>query len=130
MLVVSKKVEYSVVLVRALAETDEFASLAQVARDKKLPYRYTTQLARILREAGVVVSREGKAGGYQLVPEWKKKNLYDLLCALGEKKSIVKCMALEGRCHREVECQLKSVWQAVDRSVVEAMKKISIIEKK
>lgn len=129
MLVVSKKVEYSVVLVRALARIADFASLAEVAKAKRLPYRYTTQLARTLREAGVVVSREGKTGGYRLVEEWKDKNLYDLLCALGEKKSIVKCMAEDGGCHRERECQLKSVWQAVDRSVVEAMKQIPIIDK-
>lgn len=67
----SHKGDYGLVLVTALARRTGFASLRQVAGEKKLPYKFVSQVAGELKAAGILESKEGVSGGYRLarVPE-------------------------------------------------------------
>jgi len=42
------------------------------------------QLAMALKKAGIIESKEGKSGGYNLAAGWEQKSLYDVMEALGK----------------------------------------------
>lgn len=67
----SHKGDYGLVLVAALARRTGFAPLREVAQQKKLPYKFVSQVAGELQKAGILESKEGVSGGYRLarVPE-------------------------------------------------------------
>ena len=69
----SHKGDYGLVLMVALAQQpkDKLVSLRVVAREKKLPYKFVSQVAGELHKAGILESKEGVGGGYRLalVPE-------------------------------------------------------------
>lgn len=128
MITIPKKVEYSIILIAFLAQNrDELVSLAYVAKKLKLPYRFLGQLASKLKEVGIVQSREGKSGGYELVAGWRDRTLYDLMEALGENKRMVKCLGDE-ECSRVANCQLKKIWNRVEDSFVRELKMIKLEE--
>jgi Rrf2 family protein len=128
MITIPKKVEYSIILIAYLAkERQSPVSLARVAKALKLPYRFLGQLAGKLKEAGIVTSREGKSGGYELVEGWQKRSLYDLMEALDENRRMVKCLG-DGECARAADCDLKRVWSRVERSFVNELKQIKLEE--
>lgn len=128
MITIPKKVEYSIILIAFLAKNrDELVSLAYVAKKLKLPYRFLGQLASKLKEVGIVQSREGKSGGYELVDGWRDRTLYDLMEALGENKRMVKCLGDE-ECSRVANCQLKKIWNRVEDSFVRELKMIKLEE--
>ena len=127
MITISKKVEYSIILVTYLAKhRGETTSLADVAGKLLLPYRFLGQLAGALKNGGIIDSREGKSGGYSLSRGWEKKSIYDLLEALGENKHMVKCLAGKVKCAREADCQLKGVWDKLERSFTKELKMIKL----
>lgn len=127
MITISKKVEYSILLVSFLAKNKgETVSLADVAKKISLPYRFLGQLAGALRKGGIIESREGKMGGYSLSNGWEEKSLYDLLESLGENKHMVKCLAGKVACERAADCQIKGVWDKIEKSFTKELKLIKL----
>jgi Rrf2 family protein len=127
MITISKKVEYSIILVSYLAKhKEETVSLSEVAKKISLPYRFLGQLAGALKNGGLVDSREGKSGGYNLSRGWEKKSLYDLLEALGENKHMVKCLAGKVVCERAEDCELRGVWSKIEGSLTKELKLIKL----
>jgi Rrf2 family protein len=129
MITISKKVEYSIILISYLAKREgETVSLMDVSKKLLLPYRFLGQLAAALKEANIVESKEGKNGGYCLNKNWKKKSLYDLLDALGENKHMVRCLETGHICAREANCQLRGVWDKMEKSFIKELKLIKLSE--
>ena len=129
MITISKKVEYSIILVSYLAEKKgETVSLSDVAKKMTMPYRFLGQLAGALKNGGLIDSREGKSGGYSLSKGWGKKTLYDLLEVLGENKHMVKCLAGDKVCIRESDCRLKGVWGKMENSFAKELKLIKLAD--
>lgn len=130
MITISKKVEYSMVLISYLAKNkDNMVSLKEAAGKLLLPYRFLGQLAMDLKQAGIVESKEGKSGGYLLSQGWDKKSFYDLLEALGENKHIVSCLG-DDKCGRLRACKLRGVWGKIEDVVTGELKKIKLSETK
>jgi len=128
MITVSKKVEYSIVFLSFLSHSKgKNVSLTEAAKRLQLPYRFLGQLATNLKSGGIIESREGKSGGYQLVKGWGEKNLYDLLETLGENKAMVTCLGDKG-CVRIKGCALKKVWEKIGKSWSLELKKVKLSE--
>jgi len=129
MITISKKIEYSVIILKYLAlKHGERVSLARASRILKLPYRFMSQVMVSLKENKIVESREGKHGGYSLVKGWEEKSLYDLVEALGENKRIVECLAHSGGCSREEKCQIKGIWKSLEDKMLANLKEIRLVE--
>ena len=128
MIQISKKVEYSVVLIAYMSKNKEKKlSLAAAAKRLMLPYRFLGQIATDLKNGGIIESKEGKTGGYSLVSGWEKKTLYDLMESLKENKKMVKCMAGE-ECPRSNNCGLIKIWNKLENSVMRDLKEIKLKE--
>ncbi|HOZ80843.1 MAG TPA: Rrf2 family transcriptional regulator [Candidatus Woesebacteria bacterium] len=128
MISLSKKIEYGIVLIKYLSKkADKPVSLSDVAARMKLPYRFLSQIGISLKNGGLVISKEGKTGGYILSKDWQKYNLYDLIVILGEEKHLVDCLGNHS-CPREDECQMKKVWLKIEDKIVKEFKKFKLKE--
>jgi Rrf2 family protein len=78
----SHKGDYGLVLMTALARRTGLASLRAVAKDKKLPYKFLSQVAGELQKAGILESKEGVGGGYRLARPAEKILVREVLEAL------------------------------------------------
>lgn len=128
MIQVSKKVEYSIILIAHMASNkDKIISLTEAAKKLSLPYRFLSQLAVLLKEGRILQSKEGKTGGYSLATGWKKKNLYDLMVILGEDKKMVRCTG-EVTCPRLENCRMKGIWNLLEKNFIIELKKNKLNE--
>jgi Rrf2 family transcriptional regulator, cysteine metabolism repressor len=67
MLVVSRKVDYGLRLLVSLSQKKgKLVAVKKVAAEYELPYKFLSQIAAELKEAGVLESKEGVKGGYKL----------------------------------------------------------------
>lgn len=126
MITIPKSVEYSVIFISYLSKNkDNLVSLKEVSQKLNLPYSFISKLAPSLATAGIVESQEGKNGGYKLKSNWKSKNFYDLLVALGENKAMVSCLG--GKiCAHAKGCSIRNIWQTVEFSWQQELKKIKL----
>lgn len=129
MITVPKKVEYAIVFVSYLAKKQgKSVSLNEAARILSLPNRFLAKIASDLRLSGIIVSKEGKSGGYEVGADFNKKSVYDLMTALGENKGLVQCLTDEGKCERGEECKIRRVWSRLEKSIEVELKQIKLSE--
>ena len=66
MITIPKKVEYSIVFISYLAKNpDSTISLKDASKKLFLPYSFLSKLATLLTNGGLIISQEGKSGGYK-----------------------------------------------------------------
>jgi len=130
MVTISKKTEYALMLVMFLAknEKNNKVSLMEVSKELALPYRFLSQMASEMKNGGLLVSKEGRSGGYKLVSDWQKFSLYDLIVILGEDRNMVECLCEKGKCKMSSECKLRSVWEKLETGFVTELKQIKLVD--
>lgn len=70
---------------RAIRTNDPLASLTipEVAEEEGLSIPYTSKIMRKLRQGNLVIAERGRSGGYHLINDPSKINLYQALETLG-----------------------------------------------
>lgn len=126
MITIPKKVEYSVIFLSYLAKNPKITiSLKEVSQKLLLPYSFLSKLATSLVNGGLIISQEGKSGGYQLAPNWQKKSFYDLLQILGENKAMVSCLGTKS-CAHAGKCSIQKIWLKIESAWQKELKKIKL----
>ncbi len=115
MLGLTKNVDYGLELMISLAKNFKKGpvSLRQVAKEKKIPYKFLGQLASTLKQAGLVEAKEGKGGGYFLIDPPKKIAIAEIVEVLGGPVEVGFC----GNCPRSSVCGQKDIWAEVGDKV-------------
>ncbi len=128
MVTISKKTEYALMLVMFLAKNDksEKVPLLTVSKELDLPYRFLSQMASEMKKSHLLVSKEGRNGGYSLASAWKKFSLYDLIVILGEDRNMVECLCEKGKCKMSSGCKLKSIWRKLETGFVDQLRQIKL----
>jgi len=126
MITIPKKVEYSIIFLSYLSKNpNETISLKQASKKLLLPYSFLSKLATSLTNGGLIVSQEGKSGGYKLAPNWSQKSFYDLLEILDENKAMVSCLGSKS-CVRAGKCSIQKIWLTLESTWQEELKKIKL----
>lgn len=120
---VSTKGDYGIILMTSLAKAeDDYIPLNKVAKERGLPLRYLAHLAKKLKEAGLLESKEGKRGGYRLSQKPKRITVAQILEALEGPVALARCVAQPGSCAIEEICALKPKWRVFKKKIQEAVK--------
>ena len=119
----SKRSEYGVRLMTELAHRHGHGpvSLTEIARDEDLPLPYLEQIAAQLRRAGLVVSRHGVHGGYELSRPAAEIVMSDVLDVL---EGTIAPML----CSRESICGSKVLWRRVRDGIVAALRSTTLAD--
>ncbi|NBB79228.1 MAG: Rrf2 family transcriptional regulator [Verrucomicrobia bacterium] len=83
----SRKLEYACRVLAQLGRSHEQNKLAHIdalALAEAIPSNYLVQILNELRNAGLIVSKRGKQGGYALAKEPKQIRLIEIVAALDE----------------------------------------------
>jgi Rrf2 family protein len=122
MLKISRKGDYGLLLLTALAQAGEkeVVSLRKIARERKMPYKFLSQIAPLLVEAGILGSKEGVGGGYFLARNPGSISVGEVLEVLEGPVTPVTCM--RGACFCEPHCVQKNVMRKMASSVQETMR--------
>lgn len=121
MLSASKKIDYGILLMASLPEQGqgEFRSLQDIAEEKHLSAGYLSKLMSPLRSAGLVTSREGLHGGYQLAKPSGSITLQEIYTALEGPLTLTSCLSQEKHCVCEKQCPTKSIWSELQTMMID-----------
>jgi Rrf2 family cysteine metabolism transcriptional repressor len=106
-------------------------SLTDIARQEDLPLPYLEQLVGRLRKAGLLVSRHGAHGGYELARHPREINIGSVLRSLEGPIAPMMC-ATESHddveCSRQSTCSVSTVWERVRDAIAGAIDTITLAE--
>ena len=105
-------------------------SVAEVAAAEGLSLEYAAKLLRQLRLAGLVRSRRGAAGGYELARAPGEISVWSALEALGGEffaGDFCECHpGARRRCVRTGDCSLRALWGRVQSALREALEGVRL----
>lgn len=123
---ISTKGDYGLLLLSVIADNmkykKEYTSLREVAKSKKLPAKYLSEIALRLKKAKILVSKEGREGGYRLAKNPQNISLIEVLEVLEGPVEPVKCCSRSKICTQEKACGVKSIWQQATLIMKEFLK--------
>jgi Rrf2 family cysteine metabolism transcriptional repressor len=106
-------------------------SLAEIAKNEGLSATYLEQLVGKLRKAGLVASRHGAHGGYELTRDPREIPVGEVMRVLEGPISPMIC-ATEGetemQCERQLFCSTNLVWERVAESVAQALDSLTLAD--
>lgn len=122
MFTISKRGDYGLELLTVLAQSGKQAivPLRRLTRESQLPYRFASQLAVALKDAGILGSREGAGGGYFLAKDPEKITVAQVVKVLEGEKGLVDCASGE-KCRRHDVCQCRAVWHQIQNDIRQVM---------
>ncbi len=123
---ISSRGEYGVRAMVALARTygDGPVSLASVAQDSSVPPAYLEQLIAPLRKAGLVESKRGARGGYQLSRPPAAIRVGEVYRVMEGPVAPMDCVSEDSAdqtCPLIEGCETRPVWLKVRDSIAEAL---------
>src|SRR5579875_984573 len=106
--------------------------LSEIARAERMPLPYLEQIMGTLRRSGLVVSRQGAKGGFELARPPREVRMAEVVLGLEGDVSPMLC-AVGGRagralCEMEGSCTSQILWQRVRRSIVDALENTTLDE--
>jgi Rrf2 family protein len=107
----------------ARARRDEPLTIPEIAEAEQLSVPYVAKLLSVLRQAGLIESVRGRAGGYRLAQEPSAIRLGPVLRALGEPLfDDAYCEQhagpeIAGPCIHQDGCTIRALWQTLEQWV-------------
>jgi len=133
MLKIAKSVEYSILALRhiALNEKSECVSTKEISRNENIPYDLLAKLMQKLVKHNIIISKQGKAGGYYLNISPDKLSVNDIINAVEQKIQLTDCMfenATAEDCARMDNCCLRSPLNKVQNKIIDLFRNTTLRE--
>ena len=87
------------------------------------------KLAKVLQKLaknGLVVSRHGSGGGYQLARAPKEISAFEVINAIDGPLTITSCVTTHGECEQATTCTVREPLRRVNESILQILKAVSI----
>lgn len=104
---------------------------ADIAKSQGIPLQYTQQILHRLKKGGIVTSRRGPRGGYELARSPEHISLYDVVAASeGEVFQLIcdEHPVYAQACSASVSCGLRGVWQGLQERISDYLKDQTLAE--
>jgi Rrf2 family protein len=118
--VISQKARYALRALLALARPSPGKTLmiGEIAADQKIPKKFLEQILLELKAGGIVQSRRGRTGGYELIRSAEDVTFGEVLRLIDGPIALLPCLSQIAYkkcldCHSEDNCELRHVFAKV-----------------
>jgi Rrf2 family protein len=127
MLKLSKKSDYGLLIIAKLLHSDEYVSLSKLVEHTKLPLRFLARISAVLAHNGILLSREGRVGGYKLGKRFPLLSVYDFLSVFESNLQMTGCQDPSHKCAFENICKHKDAVKCkLQQVILDDLKKVKL----
>lgn len=129
MLVISKQSDYGIILLSYLYKKNSLVNLSTLIKETKLPRRFLARIAAELVKNKLLISREGKNGGYLITKKVAKVSLKEYLEIFKDRITACRCGEESHRCRFADLCRHRNLLRKfLDKTINLELKKIKLIQ--
>lgn len=129
MIRISKKVEYALMALKFISESDNrLVTAREISDTKKIPYDLLSKILQKLKNEEILLSNQGSSGGYSLNKRTDEIYLYNLMNMLDGEIAIADCLTenKEKDCCLEDNCSIKSPVAKLQKEIEDLFKNKTI----
>jgi len=130
MLRLTKKADYGLLAVKFLAENPDCPSVSakDIAEAYHIPLQLLAKILQRLTKVGLLRSRAGMNGGYELSRDPKEITAFEVIHAIDGPLFITSCITISGSCDLNEICTIKEPLRRVNDSISDLLKKLRIAD--
>ena len=125
----TRAADYGVRALVHLADVESHtrSSLTDLAESANVTPAFLSKVLQRLVQAGLVASKRGKRGGFELLPRARTATLLEILLALDGVPELNICLGPEG-CQRSSWCAAHPIWQEAQDKMRQVLSSITLDE--
>lgn len=129
MLTLNKQSDYGLIILHKLAKEKQIVPLSRLVEETKLPPRFLARIAAVLVKHKLLLSREGRIGGYTLSPSIKKYSMFDYLSIFEKNITFLTCLTTKKKCkYDSICCHKTNIKKKLNDIVLTQLKHITLLE--
>ena len=114
----SKTTEYALRIMSFMAMNEKkLYSANEIYANLKIPFRYLRKLLTTLSKNGLLISVQGKSGGYRISRDLNEISLLDIIQQTGDNKFKNECFFGFHDCAFVKKCAMHDKWAAVRENI-------------
>jgi len=102
--------------------------LSQIAKQENISFDYLEKIFSRLKSAKLIKAKRGPDGGYILARPAGEINVYEVVSALEENLTLVKCLGANKTCPHLPACRTIKVWRRLNQAIESTLKAINLKE--
>ena len=124
----TRAADYAVRVMIQLAapQADGRVSLPELAEAAGAPESFLSKVMQALARAGLISSRRGQAGGFQISPRGRAANMREVIEAIHGAIHLNVCLVSGRSCGRMASCPAHPVWAQAQQAMLEVLSNTSI----
>jgi len=127
MSLINRNTDYAVrALVHLARETDRVVAVSELAKAEKIPRPFLRRIMQILSQNGLVVSCQGKSGGFSLKKRPTEISLGEVARVFQREVDISPCLFRKTVCSNQQNCFLRKRLKKIERIVVSELERTKI----
>jgi Rrf2 family protein len=131
--VISQKAKYALRALVALARAGDSMMIGQIAAQEKIPRKFLEQILLEMKRHGIVMSRRGKLGGYELLMPADQITFGQVLRILDGPLAPLPCLSRIAYrrcadCQSEESCEVRRVFARVAEQVRDVLDRTTIAD--
>ena len=129
MLAITKQSDYGLILISFVYKKKGLVKLSELIKETKLPQRFLARIAAELTKRSLLISKEGKSGGYIISSKVKKISLYEYLTIFENDVVVSSCVDDDFDCKFEKICNHKDfIKKRLNVILIKELKKIKLLQ--
>lgn len=116
---ITQKVDYSIILLSALANSNKNSSISikNIAKENGLSFSFLQKIAGFLQKANLILAERGKHGGYILLKSPHILTIKEIIEAVEGPIALVPCLIEKSICDSASTCKLKTGFQKINDEI-------------
>jgi Rrf2 family protein len=125
---IPRRVDYGLRAVIYLSGQDpaRCCSIAEIAKQQGVPRKFLEKIIQDLIRAGLIKSKRGSSGGYQLARTPEQISFCDVIEAIEGPVAVNICMDQHSSCDQMPRCTMIGVWSEVQNRITEVLSRTTI----
>ena len=125
---IPRRVDYGLRAVIYLSgqQPDRCCSIGEIAKEQGVPRKFLEKIVQDLLRGGLIKSKRGSAGGYQLARAPEAISFCDVIEAIEGPIAVNACMDHRLGCDQIPRCMMIGVWSEVQHKIMEVLSRTTI----
>lgn len=112
----------------AASPAEERIFLPELAAATDAPLSFLSKVLQALSRAGLISSRRGQSGGFQISHRGREASMREVIEAIDGPICLNLCLISGRSCHRKPQCPAHPVWAQAQRSMLEVLSRAMIAD--
>jgi Rrf2 family protein len=126
----STTTDYALRIILCLASHPEEKHVSGriISDEMRIPYNYFLKIVPKLKDAGLLISHQGKLGGFELSKDPKEITLYEVIRAMDDRFACNRCLIDSAHCNRDAvgACKAHEAFKKLQSGVDSYLKDVII----